>query len=212
MTNIDAKTVRVVEFIESLLYPNERIIIALAGPPGSGKSTLAQAVVNTFNALKDPARSAALMPMDGFHLDNDVLVERGLLSRKGAPNTFDVLGLLELLQQVKQQTETLYYPLFDREKDKSLLAAGQLLENTSIVVVEGNYLLLDAPLWRDAKQYFDGLVFLNTPMPLLEERLLKRWLGLGFSLDDALAKAQLNDLPNAQLVLSQSVAADLILP
>ena len=42
---------------------------------------------------------AALVPMDGYHLDNAVLVERGLLPRKGAPQTFDVDGLARDLER-----------------------------------------------------------------------------------------------------------------
>ena len=44
---------------------------------------------------------AALVPMDGYHFDNAVLVERGLLPRKGAPQTFDVDGLARDLERIR---------------------------------------------------------------------------------------------------------------
>ena len=61
-----------------------RILVAIAGAPGSGKSTLAAEL-----AL-ELGHTAAAVPMDGFHLDNDELQGRGLLHRKGMPETFDV--------------------------------------------------------------------------------------------------------------------------
>jgi len=70
--------------------PKGRRLIAIAGAPASGKSTLAARVVEGLNA-QVPGR-AAVVPMDGFHLDDTVLSARGDLARKGAPHTFDVLG------------------------------------------------------------------------------------------------------------------------
>ncbi len=57
-----------------------RFIAAIAGPPGAGKSTLSEALAG---AIAEAGGSAAVLPMDGFHMDNAVLVEKGLLARKG---------------------------------------------------------------------------------------------------------------------------------
>ncbi|MFC3852174.1 uridine kinase [Salinispirillum marinum] len=211
MMSVNAKVAKVVQLVESRLIPGQRLMLAIAGPPGSGKSTLADVVVHHLNSRQDPAYAAALLPMDGFHLDNHILREYGLLNRKGAPNTFDAPGLLSLLKQVRQQTGTLYYPLFDREQDRSLPKAGTLRRDIPIVIVEGNYLLLDAPVWREISQCFDATVFLHTPLPVLKERLLNRWIGFGFSAQDAELKAQDNDLLNAELVIQDSIHADLTL-
>ena len=67
-----------------------RFIVAIAGPPGAGKSTLADAL---HEELTRRGEKSAVLPMDGFHMDNGILEERGLLKRKGAPETFDVRGL-----------------------------------------------------------------------------------------------------------------------
>ena len=46
--------------------------------------------------------SAALLPMDSYHYDDCVRIERGLRPRKGAPETFDALGLLHMLDRLKR--------------------------------------------------------------------------------------------------------------
>jgi len=72
-----------------------RRVIAIAGPPASGKSTLAAGLVA---ALQQAGVTSQLVPMDGFHLDNSVLTDRGILDRKGSPPSFDAIGLLRLVQ------------------------------------------------------------------------------------------------------------------
>ena len=74
--------------IQLLARSNRRTLIAIGGPPASGKSTLAETLQERLNEQSMPC---GLVPMDGFHLDNEILNARGLLSRKGAPETFDWL-------------------------------------------------------------------------------------------------------------------------
>ena len=78
----------------SALPRNRRHVVAVAGPPGSGKSTVSDALLHRLNA-NDPGR-AAILPMDGYHYDNGLLTEMGLLARKGAPETFDVGGFAQI--------------------------------------------------------------------------------------------------------------------
>lgn len=211
MMTVDTKSEAVLDLISKTLSSSERILIGVAGPPGSGKSTLAEVLVSQLNARARTAFQAALLPMDGFHLDNELLRQRGLLARKGAPETFDVAGLVELLLNVKTGSGDVHYPLFDRALDHSLKDAGLLKAETSIVVVEGNYLLLDAPDWKEISKLFDATVFLQPPLSTLENRLMKRWLSFGFSAEEATEKAHGNDLKNALLVLEYSLQADLTL-
>ncbi|MCH4564036.1 nucleoside triphosphate hydrolase [Halomonas sp. EGI 63088] len=191
--------------------PGKRTVIGIAGPPGSGKSTLAEEVVERLNAPLGSGSRAVLLPMDGFHLDNEVLAARGLLARKGAPETFEAAGLVRLVRRVRDGGANIRYPLFDRTLDRCLTDAGLLKAETPIVVVEGNYLLLDAPPWDGLAGLFDATVFLAPSIETLEERLIERWLSFGFSPEEAAEKARGNDLKNARLVLEHSRAADLLL-
>ena len=69
-----------------------RRFLAIAGAPGSGKSTTAETLHRWLEARR-PGESAVL-PMDGFHFDDAILEAKGRRPWKGAPDTFDVGGLL----------------------------------------------------------------------------------------------------------------------
>ena len=82
---------------------------------------------------------------------------------------------------------------------------------TRIVLVEGNYLLLDTPPWNMLAEEFDLKVSLEVPLYTLEMRLVRRWLDQGMSAKHAAARAGENDLINAKLVIEKSLAPDVIL-
>lgn len=187
-----------------------RRVLGIAGPPGSGKSTLAAHVTEILNA-RAPG-SAALVPMDGFHLDNADLDRLGLRAIKGAPQTFDAAGFAALLAQARQAGQTIRYPVFDRAQDRALPDAGVIGPSVETLVVEGNYLLLPDGAWAGLRDLFDLSVMLRPALETLEARLLQRWTDLGLSRDAARARALGNDLPNARLVLSQSARADISIP
>ncbi|MFZ7090256.1 nucleoside triphosphate hydrolase [Primorskyibacter sp. 2E233] len=196
-----------VQKITALPAQDGRMMIAVAGPPGSGKSTLAELVVEQ---LCDLGKAAVLMPMDGFHLDNRLLEPRGLLPRKGAPETFDYGGLASALARIRAG-ETVLIPVFDRSREEAIAGAAEIGPETEIVVVEGNYLLLDEAPWRALAQYWDLAAFLSVPMEELERRLIARWLSFGFDDQAAATKARANDLPNARRVNEAVHAADIVL-
>lgn len=187
-----------------------RVLVAIAGAPGAGKSTLAAELVAMINA-RDGDGTAALLPMDGYHLDNAELDAKGLRAVKGAPNTFDVEGFVSLVRRVRQTKGDLRYPLFDRALDKTVPDAGHLAANTPVVVFEGNYVLLPDCGWADLNPLFDVTVMLSVPLPVLRARLIERWLSYGLPLADAEARAEGNDMVNAITVITTSVAADLTL-
>lgn len=181
-----------------------RQLIAIAGPPGSGKSTLAEVVVAELVA---GGHEAVLMPMDGFHLDNRLLEPRGLLPRKGAPETFDFGGFQAALERVRREASVIL-PVFDRTREIAIAGAEEIRPETRIVVVEGNYLLLDEDPWRQLAALWDFSVFLDVPMAELERRLISRWRSYGFDAAGAEAKALGNDIPNAQRVCAAVLPAD----
>ncbi|KRW95024.1 AAA family ATPase [Paracoccus sp. MKU1] len=182
------------------LGPGRRIV-AIVGAPGSGKSTLAARLVA---GLSD----AVLVPMDGFHLDNRLLEADGLRGCKGAPQTFDAAGFVALVQRLKAGGEVIH-PVFDRARDLAIAGAGRVAANTRLVVVEGNYLLLDRAPWRKLAGLWDLSVMLDVPMAELRRRLTARWQGLGRSPAEVMAHLE-NDLGNAELVQRESLPADLL--
>jgi len=190
---------------EHLLAREEpRTIVAITGGPGSGKSTLAAELVKT---LAGQGRKAALVPMDGFHLDNRVLETRGLLPRKGAPETFDAAGLVRLVKAMRAGEEAVA-PIFDRTRDIAIAGAIAVPASAPIVVVEGNYLMFDEAPWAELAPLWDVTARLDVPMPELRARLIQRWLSLNYSRTVATRRAEGNDIPNAQRIIENALPCD----
>lgn len=182
-----------------------RIVVALAGPPGAGKSTLSARLLAAL-----PQGEAALVPMDGFHFDNAVLDAMGLRNRKGAPGTFDCAGLAATLRRIRSGEGDVVVPLFDREADLARAGAAIIPADARLILVEGNYLLLDRTPWSELAPLFDLTIFIDVPMAELEHRLLARWTDLGRSEEAARAWVEGNDLANVRLVIEGSRQADIL--
>ena len=189
-----------------------RIVIAIAGPPASGKTTLAHSVVERLNLESQSATPiAALLPMDGYHLDNEELESLGLLSRKGAVETFDQDAFCADLHSVSASNLTLSLPEFDRDLDRVIPKAITISPEVEIVIAEGNYLLLDQQPWAGAAHLYAATVFVEASIDILRERLIERWADHGIDPRQAHRKVEHNDLPNARLILDCRLESDLII-
>ena len=183
-----------------------RFIVAIAGPPGAGKSTLADALRE---ALIARGETAEVLPMDGFHMDNGILEARGLLPRKGAPETFDVRGFADILRAVRQADEEVLVPVFDRSREIAIASARPVSPETHIVLAEGNYLLIDKAPWSRLFEMFDLTILVGPEEDVLRERLLARWLHYGLDEAGIAWKLDGNDLPNGRFIIANSRTADI---
>ena len=191
-----------------------RILVLLAAPPGAGKSTLA-------SFLERMSRErAGLCPvqavgMDGFHRRQEYLLshttERDgktirMVEVKGAPVTFDLEKLLSAVRRVAAG-ETCGWPVYDRLLHNPVEDA--LTVDGEIVLLEGNYLLLDEEGWRDLAAYADYTVSVSAGEELLRDRLIDRKIHTGVAEDAAVRFVDYSDMPNVRLCLAKSVPADL---
>ena len=184
-----------------------RYFISLAGPPASGKSTISEKINNDLNSK---GYQSSILQMDGFHLDDQILKDQNLISKKGAPETFDVMGLISFLSRLQIEPEVIV-PIFDRSLELSRSSATIINKETKVILVEGNYLLLKSKPWDNLQKFFDVSVMISCEEKVLEKRLLDRWKSFNLSKEDTYQKVYQNDLPNGLNVLNNSSASDYIL-
>jgi pantothenate kinase len=180
----------------------DRYLVGIAGPPGSGKSTSAMRL--------GVALGAPVVPMDGFHLSNATLRSRGLLAVKGAPETFDAAAFVELVRALRDRSRTVQCPAFDRTTDEPVANRIHVVPDDVVVLVEGNYLLLDQPPWSDLAGLFDSVAYLDLPVESRRQRLIARHVEFGRDPADAAEFVQRSDEANATLVEASRPRADLL--
>lgn len=198
---------KVARHVRDMLDTKQRIMLGIAGPPAGGKSTYA----DTMHAIfEDQGIPSIVVPMDGFHLDNKLLDELGLRKRKGAPETFDADGFTALLRRLRQCTDPVYLPVFDRDRDLSVASARAVSPGTRVVIVEGNYLLFDEEPWRQLADLWDLSIWIDTPEEVVLERCVQRWLDHGHLPSAARTRAEGNDLVNARRIVGARLPSDVV--
>ncbi|MFG3259537.1 nucleoside/nucleotide kinase family protein [Streptomyces sp. NPDC048172] len=187
-----------------------RAVLGIAGPPGAGKSTLAAALTEGLGPR------AALLPMDGYHLSNAVLAALGRRDRKGAPDTFDAAGYAALLARLRTADVdadgtdgTVYAPRFHREFEESVAAELAFGPEVSLVVTEGNYLLLPEGPWAAVRPLLDESWYVDLAEDERLRRLTARHHAYGKTPEEARAWAHGSDQANAAVVARTREAADL---
>ncbi len=178
-----------------------RTVVGIVGAPGAGKSTLAAQLVDRLGA------EAALLPMDGFHLPQRRLVELGRRDRMGAPDTFDIPGFLSVLRRVRANDGAVLAPGFDRTVEEPVPDAIRIGPEHSVVVVEGNYLLLDIGGWEGVSELLDVTFFVEVPRDVRLRRLIDRHIAFGKAPDAARAWALGPDERNAELIAATAPRA-----
>ena len=191
-----------------------RILVLFAAPPGAGKSTLAS-FLERLSRERAGLCPVQAVGMDGFHRRQEYLLshttERDgktirMVEIKGAPVTFDLEKLLSAVRRVAAG-ETCGWPVYDRLLHNPVEDA--LTVDGKIVLLEGNYLLLDEDGWRDLAAYADYTVSVSAGEELLRNRLIDRKIHTGVAEDAAVRFVDYSDMPNVRLCLAKSVPADL---
>lgn len=202
------------KLVELKLDKKERVIVYLAAPPGAGKTALSLFLEDLYKEL-DYLFSFQSIAMDGFHHYNAYLEshtvtrdghEERLKDFKGIPESFDLAALKDKVEALRQH-ESVDWPTYDRALHD--VSEETITVDADIVLIEGNYLLLDREGWRELKEYADYTVFIDATLDRLEKRLIDRKQLGGTSLEKAVDHYNKTDKVNAELVLAQSMEADL---
>lgn len=198
--------------IHALALP--RFLLGIAGPPGSGKSTLAELACRIWNEeIKDTTSGAACtVPMDGYHRSNEELLQMGLLHLKGIPASFNPHSFIEKLKEIQSQPhETHYCPRFDRSIEASIADDIAVKPEHRVVIIEGNYLLLDEEPWDELTSVLNSIWYIDASESVLLPRLLNRHQVAGKDIEKSREKVESTDLPNARLIAKTRERAHLIL-
>jgi pantothenate kinase len=193
-----------------------RLIVAVAGPPGVGKTAFTTLLVAVINAMTDA--SAIQLQQDGWHYPNAYLAahttRRGgaevpLAQCKGTPESFDAAAIYACLEKIRRG-ETVDFPVYSRALHEPVTGAGRVEAGHRVVMIEGNYLLLQAEPWRQFLPLLDVRICLSAPREALVDGLRQRHLRGGKSSAAAEAQIQRVDLPDIDLVLDQSAPGQIV--
>ena len=190
-----------------------RLIAFLAAPPGAGKSTLA-AVLEQLSRERPGLTRMQALGMDGFHFHADYIaahtVERGgvrmpMARVKVAPESFDVDKLREALAALRGADGR--FPVYDRRLHD--VVENAVVVDAPIVLLEGNWLLLDAPKWRALPR--DYAIYLDVPEEVARGRVIARRLATGRTREEAERLWAECDGPNAVLCAHCHTTPDALL-
>lgn len=199
------------ERLTELYHKSSRRVVAfLAAPPGAGKSTLG-CYLEALSRRHDGLAALQCVGLDGFHLPNAVLDARTidvggacvpLRSIKGAPETFDADALKRCLDSSREDGQR--WPVYDRRLHDPVPDAVAI--TGEILLVEGNWLLLDEEPWRALS--CDLTIFIRAEADELTSRLIRRKTAGG--LDEAAAREFVlrSDMNNIRRCLDRARRAD----
>lgn len=183
----------------------ERRLLGIAGEPGAGKSTLSAGIGAALGGL------AVGVPMDGFHLAQSRLEELGAVGRKGAPDTFDAWGFLALVRRLAAGEEPVTYaPRYLRSLHNGVAGAIPVPRDTPLVVIEGNYLLVDDSPWDQVPALMSEIWYIDVDEDVRMRRLVARHEQFGKPHDAAVAWAGGPDERNAALIRATRSRADVV--
>ncbi len=158
-------------------------IIGVGGSVAVGKSTTAR-VLKALLARWPHHPRIDLVTTDGFLLSNAELEKRGLMERKGFPESFDTARLLRFLVDVKSGREKVEAPVYSHFHYDILPNQKTIIESPDILIVEGLNVLQAGSLPKNGEvipfvsDFFDFSIYIDAAAETIEDWYVTRFLRL----------------------------------
>jgi type I pantothenate kinase len=160
------------------IAPRVPYVIGVAGSVAVGKSTFSRILQALLGRWPNHPK-VDLITTDGFLYPNAVLVERGLMDRKGFPESYDTRALLTFLREVKSGVEEVSAPVYDHVAYDILPDTTVVVKQPDIVIVEGlNVLQVSRTGVEFVSDYFDFSIYVDADERDIEEWYVARFQAL----------------------------------
>ena len=158
-------------------------VIGIAGSVAVGKSTTARLLRELLAAWPEHPR-VSLVTTDGFLLPNAELERRGLMSRKGFPESYDRRALLRFVMDVKSGKDEVTAPVYDHLTYDIVPGASVAIRRSDILILEGLNVLQPARMRADGtsglavSDFFDFSVYVDADDDDVRDWYVHRFLAL----------------------------------
>lgn len=158
-------------------------IVGIAGSVAVGKSTTAR-VLRALLARWPAHPRVDLVTTDGFLYPNEELERRGIMNRKGFPESFDTARLLNFLNDVKSGKGGAEAPVYSHFHYNIVPGQSVVVDRPDVLIVEGLNVLQPARLPKDGtaipfvSDFFDFSIYIDAATPVIEQWYLARFMKL----------------------------------
>jgi type I pantothenate kinase len=158
-------------------------VIGIAGSVAVGKSTFARTLQALLSRWPDHP-SVALVTTDGFLYPNATLLERGLMTRKGFPESYDRRRMIEFLSEIKAGKAQVEAPVYSHQAYDIVPGETARVESPDILIFEGLNVLQTGTLEGGqspsiiVSDFFDFSLYLDAEVPDIQEWYVRRFLRL----------------------------------
>ena len=160
------------------IAPKLPYIIGVAGSVAVGKSTLARLLQALLSRWPEHPR-VELITTDGFLFPNAELEARGIMDRKGFPESYDTQSLLSFLRAVKSGEPEVTAPIYSQVIYDVLPDRHEIVHQPDILILEGlNVLQVDSYANEFVSDYFDFSIYLDADESLIESWFIERFHAL----------------------------------
>lgn len=159
--------------------PSNRVpyVVGIAGSVAVGKSTIARIMQSLLSGWPDHPR-VDLVTTDGFLYSNAVLEERGIMHRKGFPESFDRRALVQFVAALKSGAPDLEVPIYSHVHYDVLSEERRIIDQPDIVILEGLNVLQGGGHGSYVSDFFDFSIYVDADQSSIRNWYIDRFLTL----------------------------------